>query len=277
MSFFHYLFTLIFPSLIILTGNAETQQLEPEILEQRPHDPGAFTQGLLWHEGHLYESTGLYGRSSLRRVDPESGEVLQQINLPREFFAEGLELLDERLIQLTWRENTAFVYDLATFEQINQFSYDGEGWGLAYDGERLIMSNGSSELTFRDPETFAALNVVTVRLDGEPVRRLNELEYVNGFVYANVWQTDNILKIRPESGEVAAVIDASGLLTPQERQGADVLNGIAYNPQTERFYITGKLWPTMFEVNFVPKQEKAVEEKTAEPEPAPAIGPAPPP
>jgi glutamine cyclotransferase len=216
-----------------------------------PHDRNAFTQGFLIHEGRVFESTGLRGQSTLREVDLESGEVLRSVALGEEFFAEGLTLVDDRLIQITWQEETAFVYDLETFEVIDEFSYDGEGWGICYDGHQLVMSNGSDELTFRDPETFEETGQVTVLLDGDPVPELNELECVDGMVYANVWQTDHIVVIDPATGEVTAVIDAAGLLEGPELTGADVLNGIAYDADTDSFWITGKQWPTLFEVTFV--------------------------
>jgi glutaminyl-peptide cyclotransferase len=229
------------------------QRLTVKVLSIRPHDPGAFTQGLLLHKGSLFESTGLYGRSSLREVDPQTGEVKRRLDIPLEYFAEGLALADDRLIQLTWQNQKAFVYTLAGFKLAGELRYDGEGWGLCWDGRRLVMTDGSDRLTFRDPKTFAVLGDVRVTLAGQPVPELNEVECVDGTVYANVWQTDDILRIDPMSGKVTAVIDASGLLTPAERQKTDVLNGIAWDPAKKTFLITGKLWPKMFEVTFVPK------------------------
>ncbi|HSS49957.1 MAG TPA: glutaminyl-peptide cyclotransferase [Thermoanaerobaculia bacterium] len=231
------------------------ERLKVKVLATRHHDPAAFTQGLLVHDGSLYESTGLYGSSSLREVDPISGAVKRKVDVPPELFAEGLALIDDRLIQLTWQERKALVYKLAGFAPAGQLRYEGEGWGLCWDGKRLVMTDGSDKLTFRDPQTFAFLGQVTVtRADrmGEQVLNLNELECVDGVVYANVWQTDEILRIDPSNGRVTAVIDASGLLTPEERQRTDVLNGIAWDPQRKIFLITGKLWPKLFEVDFVP-------------------------
>jgi glutaminyl-peptide cyclotransferase len=231
------------------------ERLKVKILATRHHDPAAFTQGLLVHEGSLYESTGLYASSSLREVDPISGAVKRKVDVPSEYFAEGLALVDDRLIQLTWKERKALVYNLAGFAPAGELRYEGEGWGLCWDGKRLVMTDGSDKLTFRDPKTFAFLGEVTVtRADrmGERVLELNELECVDGLVYANVWQTDDILRIDPKDGRVTAVIDASGLLTPEERQKTDVLNGIAWDPQRKVFLITGKLWPKLFEVSFVP-------------------------
>jgi glutaminyl-peptide cyclotransferase len=228
------------------------ERLKVKVLSTRPHDPGAFTQGLVLDGNTLFESTGLNGKSSLREVDPRTGKVKRKLDVPSEFFAEGLALVDGRLIQLTWQEEKAFVYNRADFQKVAEFRYDGEGWGLSWDGVRLVMSDGSDRLTFRDPKTFAVQSILNVTLAGKPARELNELECVDGVVYANVWQTDDILRIDPRDGRVTAVIDASGLLTPEERRQTDVLNGIAWNPKTKTFLITGKNWPKMFEVQFVP-------------------------
>lgn len=232
-------------------------RLTVQVLAARPHDPTAFTQGLVFHQGSLYESTGLYGQSSLRRTDPETGAVQQIVYLDGGYFAEGLARVGERLIQLTWREGVALVYDLPTFEVTTQFHYDGEGWGLCFDGRRLIMSDGSHVLTFRDPDTFVATGRLPVTLDGRPAPGLNELECVGESIYANLWPTDQILRIDAESGRVAAVIDASDLLSPRERLQADVLNGIAYDPERKIFSLTGKYWPKLFEVTFVPAGKPA--------------------
>lgn len=230
------------------------ERLKVKVLSTRPHDPAAYTQGLLLHGGSLFESTGVYGASSLREVDPRTGTVKRKVDVPQQYFAEGLTLVGDRLIQLTWQEQKAFVYKLADFTKVEELRYDGEGWGLCSDGTRLVMSDGSDRLTFRDPKTFAVLGGVNVTLSGRLIDRLNELECVNGMIYANVWQTDDILRIDPGSGKVTAVIDASGLLSPAERQqGAEVLNGIAWDPAKKTFLITGKLWPKMFEVVFVPR------------------------
>ena len=224
----------------------------PKVLETYPHDAGAFTQGLLLSGGHFYESTGLYGQSTLREVVPETGEVLREVELPPEYFAEGLALVGNRLIQITWKEGEALVYDLDTFEQTGTLPYEGEGWGLCFDGEALVMSDGSSTLTRRDPETFAVLSTTEVKSGGQPVTMLNELECVDGFVYANIWQTDTIVKIAG-SGQVAQEINASNLLSDAERAQLGpnaVLNGIAYDPEAKTFYLTGKLWPKVLQVRF---------------------------
>lgn len=228
-------------------------ELAPRVEARYPHDPGAFTQGLLLADGMLYESTGLYGRSSLREVDPGSGEVIRVRHLDDRYFGEGLALVEDRLIQLTWRSGRAFVYRLDTFEQLDVFDYQGEGWGLCYDGEELWMSDGSASLTVRDENDFEVLRRVEVTRAGEPVALLNELECVGDQIFANVWQTDLIVRIDKGSGRVDGVIDASGLLGPAELAAlpADgVLNGIAYDPEADRFLLTGKLWPKLFSVRF---------------------------
>jgi glutaminyl-peptide cyclotransferase len=217
-----------------------------------PHDPSAFTQGLIYTNGVLYESTGLNGRSSLRRVALETGEVLQRRDIPQEYFAEGLTLFDDRLIQLTWQNRVGFVYDQDTFQPTGTFSYTSEGWGITHDSSQLIMSDGSATLRFLDPQTFEVQRAVTVTSDGQPVVRLNELEYVNGEVWANVWQTDLVARVDPQTGRVLSWIDLSGLLTPEERASTDVLNGIAYDAASERLFVTGKLWPKLFEIRLVP-------------------------
>lgn len=228
--------------------------LVPEVISVREHDLKAYTQGFLLHDGLLYESTGLRGESSLRQVDPETGDVLKSVTVPEEYFAEGLELVGDKLIQLTWQENVAFVYDLNTFEQIGTFDYTGEGWGLCADDQWLYMSDGSPFLSLRDPETFELVHQGMVTYQGQPVYNLNELECVGEYVYANIWKTNFIVQIDKMNGVVVAVIDASELLTAEETAALgdqDVLNGIAYQPDTDTFLITGKRWPKMFEVRFV--------------------------
>ncbi|MCC5954412.1 MAG: glutaminyl-peptide cyclotransferase [Acidimicrobiia bacterium] len=218
-----------------------------------PADATAFTQGLeVTSDGRLFESTGQYGSSDIREVDLATGEVLRLRPLDDSEFGEGLTVVGDRLIVLTWQENTAIVVDPDTFEDIERFTYEGQGWGLCYDGDRLVMSDGSAQLTFRDPDTFEVVGNVVVRLDDQPLVRINELECVDDRVYANVWQTEDIVIIDPESGVVETVIDASGLLSRAEAARVDVLNGIAAVPGTDEFLITGKNWPSMFRVRFVP-------------------------
>ena len=231
------------------------EQLIPQVLSVRPHDPYSFTEGLLWYDGFLYESSGLYGKSNLRKVDPQTGLVLQRMDDPTSVFGEGIALDRDRLFQLTWHEQIGYIYDVNTLAQLGTISYEGEGWGLCFDGEHFYMSNGSSFLFQRDSKTFAVLGSLQVLQNDEPVSNLNELECAGDSIYANVWKTNTILRISKRTGHVTGVIDASGLLTPEElaQTGAEgVLNGIAYNPDQDVFLITGKLWPKLFEVKFIP-------------------------
>ncbi len=224
-----------------------------EVVRAYPHDPDAFTQGLVYEEGSFYESTGLYGSSSLRKVDAASGSPCQMILLPNSVFGEGLTLFGDRLIQLTWKEKTGYVYNKNSLELIQEFQYGIEGWGITHDGGRLIVSDGSSTLYFWHPETFEVTGSLTVRYQGQPVRRLNELEYIHGLIYANVWQTNRIAKIAPDTGDVIGWIYLDGLLPPEDQAGADVLNGIAYDAQGDRLFVTGKRWPKLFEITLKPK------------------------
>jgi glutamine cyclotransferase len=225
--------------------------LRVEVVARYPHDPAAFTQGLVLDGTRLFESTGLVGRSSLREVELATGRVLRQRDVPAPYFAEGLALAGETLIQLTWQDGRAFTYARDSFVPGATFEYGGEGWGLCHDGQDLVMSDGSAGLTFRGPSTFRVQRQLTVRLRGAPVGGLNELECVRGDVYANVWTTDRIVRIDAASGAVTATIDASGLLPAAQRAAADVLNGIAYDAASDTFLITGKLWPTLFRVKLV--------------------------
>ena len=230
------------------------EQLVVKVLGVYPHDPTAYTQGLVWDGGVLYEGTGLYGKSTIRRVDPESGLVLDKKALDHNFFGEGLALVKDRLVQLTWKAGVAFVYELGALEVVDEYGYNGEGWGLAYDGgDRLVMCDGSSRLTFRDPEDFRWRSTLEVTLRGQPLTHLNELEFAEGQLYANIWQQERIVRIDPKTGNVTAEIDASGLLDARESSMVDVLNGIAYDPLSKTFWLTGKFWPKMFRVEFVPK------------------------
>ncbi|WP_407690756.1 glutaminyl-peptide cyclotransferase [Saccharothrix syringae] len=220
-----------------------------EVLGTAPHDPDAFTQGLELADGVLYEGTGLEGRSSIRRVDPATGEVRRRVDLPGGLFGEGITVVDDRIWQLTWRDGVAIERDRDTLEEVRRVTYEGEGWGLCRDGDRLVMSDGTDELTFRDPRTFAETGTVRVTRDGEPVRRLNELECVGGQVWANVWQTDEVVRVDPADGRVTATVDLSGL-RPAGVPASDVLNGIAAVPGTDEFLVTGKNWPTVFRIRF---------------------------
>jgi glutamine cyclotransferase len=225
-----------------------------EIVHAYPHDPLAYTQGLFYLDGFLYEGTGLNGRSSVRKVRLETGEVLQQRDIPEQYFGEGIVNWKDRLMEITWRSQTGFIYDLGTFAPRSQFSYPGEGWGLTQDGRRIIMSDGTSELRFWDPETLRETGRVMVTEDGRPVPELNELEWVKGEVYANVYQTERIARIDAGSGKVVGWIDLAGILSAADRvREVDVLNGIAYDAKGDRLFVTGKLWPKLFEIRLVKK------------------------
>ncbi|WP_211116272.1 glutaminyl-peptide cyclotransferase [Glycomyces buryatensis] len=232
--------------------DAAVEQLGVTVLDTFDHDPDSFTQGLELRDGVFYESAGLYGESDVRLVEPGTGEVIETVALPEDEFAEGLTLTEDSLWQITWKEGVAYQRDLTTLEVVETASYEGEGWGICSDGTQLVMSDGSSTLTFRDPETFEETGTARVTLDGEPLDQINELECVDGQVWANVWQTDQIVRIDPATGEVGAVVDAAGLLTEDEAATADVLNGIAAAEEEGTFYITGKRWPKLFLVSFDP-------------------------
>jgi glutaminyl-peptide cyclotransferase len=222
-----------------------------QVVRSYPHDPRAFTQGLVYLDGFLYESTGLEGESSLRKVRLENGEVVQLHRLDKRYFAEGIAIWKDRVVQLTWQTEVGFVYDRETFKPLRTFTYKGEGWGLTHDGTRLIMSDGSSFLRFLDPETLAETGRLQVRDGGKPVEGLNELEYIKGEVFANVFQTDRVVRIDPKTGRVTRWIDLRGLLTPAEARKVDVLNGIAYDAAKDRIFVTGKWWPRLFEIRIV--------------------------
>lgn len=225
-----------------------------EIVNVWPHDPEAFTQGLVFLNDRLLESTGLNGQSTLRRVDLATGRILQQVKLPSEYFAEGMTVLNGKIYQLTWKNQKGFVYNLETFEREREFSYPGEGWGLTTDGRSLILSDGTHQLRFIDPVTFKVTRTVPVLNQGQPVRMLNELEYIKGELFANVWQSQTIVRIDPATGKVVGTIDFFGLLPPEDRHAdTDVLNGIAYDATRDRLFVTGKNWPKLFEVRLKPK------------------------
>jgi len=230
------------------------------IVHVYPHDPQAFTQGLIYLDGHLYESTGLNGRSTLRMDDLESGRVLQSVPVPAQYFAEGLTEWGSTLIQLTWQTHVGFVYDRFSFRQLRTFTYSGEGWGLTHDTKNLILSDGTATLRFLDPKTFREVRHIVVKDHGSPVTELNELEFVHGQIYANVWLTDRIVRISPVTGKVLGWLDLSGLLPAGERddEHGAVLNGIAWDAAHDRLFVTGKLWPKLFEIKIVPEAAKAI-------------------
>lgn len=233
----------------ITNPDGRARQVAYEVVNTHPHDPTSFTQGFLWHEGVFYESTGQYGQSKLRRLEFPSGRVQKEISLSPELFGEGLALVNSRLIQLTWKAHRGFIYDLSSFRLVQEFSYDTEGWGLTYDGKNLILSDGSSDLFYLDPERFTLARKLAVRMNGQPIRELNELEFINGEIWANVWQTDLILRIDPSTGKVTSFLDLKGILAPVDKTGSeDFLNGIAYDVVHKRIFVTGKLWPRVFEI-----------------------------
>lgn len=230
----------------------KTSRFSFRVVKAFPHDANAFTQGLVFADGIFYESTGLRGFSTLRKVTPETGAVIQQVTIEERYFAEGLALVGNELLQLTWEEKVGFVYDKTSLKRLRTFSYPTEGWGMAYDGKRLVMSDGSSRLFFLDPQTQKAVGSILVTDGGRPVERLNELEFVRGELWANVWQTDRIVKINSETGQVTGWIDLTGLLRREARgPEGDVLNGIAWDKAGDRLFVTGKKWPWLFQIELV--------------------------
>ena len=226
-----------------------------EVVASYPHDPSAFTQGLLLEDGVLYESTGRRGQSSLRKIDLKTGEVLKVRKLPDSYFGEGAAIAGDKIIQITWRSQKGFVYDKNTFELLETFAYPGEGWGLTYDGRSLIMSDGTGVLRYLDPATLKETGKLEVYGENGPVSSLNELEYVDGEIFANIWGSDRIARVDPETGRVKGWIDLSGILTEKDKKGGeDVLNGIAWDPDSKRLFVTGKLWPKLYEIRIVPPE-----------------------
>ncbi len=222
-----------------------------EVVGDYPHDPNAFLQGLLWHGGTFYESTGSHntGISTLRHLEFPSGKILQSVKLSPEYFGEGLALADDRLIQITWQSKRGFVYDRETLGLLREFTYATEGWGLTYDGKNLIMSDGSNVLTYMDAQTFEPVRKLSVTMNGRPVYEINELEFIEGEIWANVWHDDRILRIDPGSGRVNSFLNLKGILPPEMRTDPEaVLNGIAYDAEGKRIFVSGKLWPRLFEI-----------------------------
>ncbi len=236
-----------------LTVRKRTPTYAADVIREYPHDTAAFTQGLLWFEGELYEGTGLVGKSNIRRVKLETGDVLQRRDLLPPHFGEGIAIIGDRLYQLTYTTGMAFVYDRRTFAPLGEFRYDGEGWGLTTDGSQLIMSDGTPTLRFVNPADFSVIRTVVVTENGTPVRYLNELEWVKGEIWANVWMNDSIARIDPQSGAIIGWINLSGLLPQHVRTGReDVLNGIAYDAAGDRIFVTGKYWPRLYEIDVRP-------------------------
>ncbi len=248
--------TIFMLSLALLAQAVSQSESTPvytyKIVNLFPHDPQAFTQGLFYHDGFLYEGTGLNGRSSLRKVKLETGEVVQKVNLAPEFFGEGITLAGDEVVQLTWKAHKGFVYRASDFHLLREFSYPGEGWGLTAHGNEIFMSDGTAELRVLDAKTLREKRRLKVNDGGKPVVELNELEFVEGEIFANVWQTDRIARISPRTGKVLGWIDLQGLLNPMYRRTSDaVLNGIAYDPAAKRLFVTGKLWPNIYEIQLV--------------------------
>jgi glutamine cyclotransferase len=253
-----FLLTMPWPSILGQSSRPRSARRPREytfkVINVFPHDTAAFTQGLVYRDGFLYEGTGLNGRSQLRKVRLETGEVVQHADLPSEFFGEGIAIVGNKVIQLTWQSHVGFVYNLADFKLLRQFSYPGEGWGFTSHANDLFMSDGSAEIRVLNAATLREKRRFTVRDGATPIDQLNELEFVDGEIFANVWQTDRIARISPQTGKVLGWIDLTGLLSPVFRRQSDaVLNGIAYDAARNRLFVTGKLWPSIFEIQLVPK------------------------
>lgn len=243
------------PSVPTSAAGGGVTQYTYEVVKAWPHDVKAFTQGLLFYKGRVLESTGQYGESSLRDVELETGKVGKHIAVPAMYFAEGLAVMGDRAYQLTWQHRKGFVYDADTFQLLKEFSYEGEGWGLTTDGTSLVLSDGTARIRFLDPKTFLVTRSIEVKREGRPLLHLNELEFIHGEIFANVWMTDLVVRIDPATGEVRGVIDFSGLLPASERRPTtDVLNGIAYDAAKDRLIVTGKNWPTVYEVRLKVKK-----------------------
>ncbi|WP_035958818.1 glutaminyl-peptide cyclotransferase [Bryobacter aggregatus] len=220
-----------------------------KVINSFPHDRNAFTQGLEFKDGIFYEGTGLNNRSSVRRVNPSTGEVLQKVDVPGQYFGEGITVIDDRILELTWKNEEGFIYNRKTLKQIGKFKYSGEGWGLANDGKQIYMSDGSANIRILDPKTLQEIRRITVKNAGRPIDQINELEYIDGEIWANVWQTDFILRISPKDGQITGIIDLTGIL--KDTNGTDVLNGIAWDAVGKRLFVTGKLWPKIFQIELV--------------------------
>lgn len=260
-------FKIFFIGLLALTGALfinHSSNLEPsanskiipvytyKVINTYPHDRSAFTEGLVFEDGVLYEGTGLHGYSTLRRVKLETGEILQIRELPPQFFGEGVTIYGNKIIQLTWQSHIGFVYDKYSFKLLQEFNYPGEGWGITHDGKHLIMSDGTETLYFLDTETFEEIGQIEVYANDISVTRINELEYIQGEIYANIWQTERIARIDPLTGQVTGWIDLKGILNPEDRsKTVDVLNGIAYDAKNDRLFVTGKFWPKLFEIELI--------------------------
>jgi glutaminyl-peptide cyclotransferase len=245
-------FLLLFESSLIYSNDKPIPFIQYEIIDIFPHDSKSFTQGLVWKDGLLYEGTGLYGSSSLRKIDPETGRILKQIALKDNFFGEGITIFEDAIYQLTWKEQIGFIYDVETFRLLKTFSYEHEGWGITHNGECLIISDGSSILRFIDPSTMEEIRQIKVHENQKLIDQINELEYIQGRVFANIWQTDKIAIINPETGEILSWLDLTTIKDLLEtNQKIDVLNGIAYDSNDDELFITGKFWPNLFKIKII--------------------------
>lgn len=253
-SFWHSDYLVAFTNSSYANEKIDTPVFGYKIVNTYPHDTNSLTQGLIFDAGVLYESTGLMGRSTVKIVDLKTGKTLKSHELPDNYFGEGIAIIENKIIQLTWRSKTGFVYDKKTLNLIKKFSYQTQGWGITYDGKYLIISDGSAVLYFMDPNTFKVVGTLEVYGDSGKVSKLNELEYINGEIYANIWGIEKIARINPKTGRVTAWINLSGLLSDQDKKNrVDVLNGIAFNSDKGSLFVTGKLWPKLFEIELVPK------------------------
>jgi len=253
------LILVLLTCLCAVASQAAVPLYDYEIVHTYPHDPSAFTEGLFYLNGFLYESTGLEQHSSIRKVRIDTGAVVQKLDIPAQYFGEGIVNWDGHLISLTWKSHVGFVFDLATFKLQKQFQYEGEGWALTQDGRQIIMSDGTSELRFLNPQTLKETNRIQVTFEGKPVPNVNELEWVKGEIYANLWQTNFIVRIDPRNGHVVGLVDLAGLLSPRDQvEGPDgVLNGIAYDAKGDRLFVTGKNWPKLLEIRLRKRGEVA--------------------
>lgn len=246
--------------LLACSAQAQLPIYDYKVVNTYPHNVRSFTQGLLIHEGAMYEGTGLYGQSALLQTNLEDGSIIRSRELNARYFGEGIAVANGLIYQLTWRENMVFVYDLETFDSVTSHFVPTEGWGLTWDGEHLILSDGSDRLYFVDPQTFATVRSITVSAQGQAIWNLNELEYINGEIWANVWMTEQLVRIDPTSGEVKSIVDLTGLRQLTQVGGSDaVLNGIAWNEDTEQLFVTGKLWADLFEIELIPREPAAVD------------------
>jgi glutamine cyclotransferase len=245
---------LVIAAMALSPAQAAVTEYSVTIVKTYPHDPQAFTEGLLYHDGFLYESTGREGQSWIRKVKLQTGKVVRQHKIDAKYFGEGIVIWKNRLIELTWKDQIGFIYDVNTFKQLSDFHYPGEGWALTRDATKLFMSDGTRDIRILDPETLAESSRIHVTCDGDPVKNINELEWVKGEIYADIWLTNMMVRINPATGEVVGIVDMTDLRNmAAEKQAVDVVNGIAYDAATDRLFVTGKLWPTLYQITLAPR------------------------